>query len=42
MQVLWPSVADVEAMDDRRFRFRLHRPVALLFEALGQTHTKPP
>jgi len=37
MQVLWPSVADVEAMDDRRFRFRLHRPVALLFEALGQT-----
>ncbi len=37
MQVLWPSVADVEAMDDRRFRFRLHRPVALLLEALGQT-----
>ena len=37
MQVLWPSVADLEAMDDRRFRFRLHRPVALLLEALGQT-----
>ncbi|MBR0666888.1 ABC transporter substrate-binding protein [Roseomonas hellenica] len=37
MQVLWPSVADVEAMDDRRFRFRLHRPVPLLLQALGQT-----
>jgi peptide/nickel transport system substrate-binding protein len=37
MQVLWPSVAEVEALDDRRFRFRLHRPVPLLTMALGQT-----
>jgi peptide/nickel transport system substrate-binding protein len=37
MQVLWPSVAGVEAVDDRRFRFRLHRPVPLLLQALGQT-----
>ncbi|MBS7812649.1 ABC transporter substrate-binding protein [Roseococcus pinisoli] len=37
MQVLQPSVAEVEAMDDRRFRFRLHRPVPLLLQALGQT-----
>jgi len=37
MQVLWPSVAEVEALDDRRFRFRLHRPVPLLTMALAQT-----
>ena len=37
MQVLSPSVAEVEALDDRRFRFRLHRPVPLLTAALGQT-----
>ncbi|MDB5412891.1 MAG: Peptide/nickel transport system substrate-binding protein [Rubritepida sp.] len=37
MQVLSVSVADVEAMDDRRFRFRLHKPVPLLIQALGQT-----
>jgi peptide/nickel transport system substrate-binding protein len=37
MQVLWPSVAEVEALDDRRFRFRLHKPVPLLTLALGQT-----
>jgi peptide/nickel transport system substrate-binding protein len=37
MQVLWPNVAAVEALDDRRFRFRLHRPVPLLTMALGQT-----
>lgn len=37
MQVLWPSVAEVEALDDKRFRFRLHRPVPLLTLALGQT-----
>jgi peptide/nickel transport system substrate-binding protein len=37
MQVLWPSVAEVEALDDLRFRFRLHRPVPLLTMALGQT-----
>ncbi|GGG20894.1 ABC transporter substrate-binding protein [Caldovatus sediminis] len=37
MQVLWPNVAAVEALDDRRFRFRLHRPVPLLLMALGQT-----
>ncbi|MBC7431172.1 MAG: ABC transporter substrate-binding protein [Rubritepida sp.] len=37
MQVLQASVADVETIDDRRFRFRLHRPVPLLLMALGQT-----
>jgi peptide/nickel transport system substrate-binding protein len=37
MQVLQPMVAEVAALDDRRFRFRLHRPVPLLLEALGQT-----
>ncbi len=37
MQVLQPSVAEVAVVDDRRFRFRLHRPVPLLTEALGQT-----
>ena len=36
-QVIWPSVAEVEALDDRRFRFRLHRPIPLLTLALGQT-----
>ena len=36
-QVLWPSVAAVEALDDRRVRLRLHRPVPLLLMALGQT-----
>jgi peptide/nickel transport system substrate-binding protein len=37
MQVLSASVAEVEALDDRRFRFRLHKPVPLLTQALGQT-----
>ena len=37
MQVLQASVADVETIDDRRFRFRLHRPVPLLLMAIGQT-----
>jgi peptide/nickel transport system substrate-binding protein len=37
MQVLQPLIAEVAALDDRRFRFRLHRPVPLLLEALGQT-----
>lgn len=37
MQVLQPNVAEVVALDDRRFRFRLHRPVPLLHQALGQT-----
>ena len=37
MQVLAASIADVETIDDRRFRFRLHRPVPLLLMALGQT-----
>ena len=37
MQVLAPSVAAVEAIDDRRFRFRLHKPIPLLLMALGQT-----
>ncbi|MBK1657602.1 ABC transporter substrate-binding protein [Paracraurococcus ruber] len=36
-QVLWPAVAEVAALDDRRFRFRLHKPVPLLLLALGQT-----
>ncbi|SDC81708.1 ABC transporter substrate-binding protein [Belnapia rosea] len=37
MQVLQPSIAEVEALDDRRFRFRLRKPVPLLTMALGQT-----
>lgn len=37
MQVLWPNIAAIEAADDRRFRFRLHRPTPLLIQALGQT-----
>ena len=37
MQVLQASVAEVETIDDRRFRFRLHRPVPLLLMAIGQT-----
>ncbi|MFZ4406854.1 MAG: ABC transporter substrate-binding protein [Paracraurococcus sp.] len=36
-QVLWPSIAAVEALDDRRVQFRLHRKVPLLLMALGQT-----
>ena len=36
MQVLAASIADVETVDDRRFRFRLNRPVPLLLMALGQ------
>ena len=36
-QVLWPAVAEVAALDDRQFRFRLHRPLPLLLLALGQT-----
>jgi len=37
MQVLAPGIAEVTALDDRRFRFRLHKPVPLLTLALGQT-----
>ncbi|MCO6418894.1 ABC transporter substrate-binding protein [Siccirubricoccus sp. KC 17139] len=37
MQVLWPGVAEVAALDDRRFRFRLKKPIPLLLLALGQT-----
>jgi len=37
MQVLWPNVAAVEAIDDRKFRFRLNKPTPLLIMALGQT-----
>src|SRR4051812_27299401 len=37
MQVLSANVADIEVLDDRRFRFRLHKPVPLLILALGQT-----
>ncbi|RYI99583.1 MAG: ABC transporter substrate-binding protein, partial [Acetobacteraceae bacterium] len=37
MQVLSAQVAEVEALDDRRFRFRLRKPVPLLLLALGQT-----
>ena len=37
MQVLAPGIAEITALDDRRFRFRLHKPVPLLIEALGQT-----
>ncbi len=36
-QVLWPRVAELAALDDRRFRFRLHQPTPLLLQALGQT-----
>ncbi|NMJ44019.1 ABC transporter substrate-binding protein [Roseomonas sp. JC162] len=36
-QVLWPNVAELTALDDRRFRFRLHKPTPLLLVALGQT-----
>jgi peptide/nickel transport system substrate-binding protein len=36
-QVLWPQVAAVEALDDRRLRFRLHSRIPLLLLALGQT-----
>ena len=37
MQVLASNIAAVEAVDDKRFRFRLHRPTPLLIMALGQT-----
>ena len=37
MQVLWPNVAELAAVDDRVFRFRLHKPTPLLILALGQT-----
>lgn len=37
MQVLEPAIAEIAATDDRRFRFRLHRPVPLLLDAIGQT-----
>jgi peptide/nickel transport system substrate-binding protein len=37
MQVLAANVAEIAALDDRRFRFRLHRPTPLLLMALGQT-----
>jgi peptide/nickel transport system substrate-binding protein len=37
MQVLQPDIAEVTALDDRRFRFRLHREVPLLLDAIGQT-----
>lgn len=37
MQVLWPNVAAIEVVDDRRFRFRFHRPTPLAIMALGQT-----
>ena len=36
-QVLWDRVEAVEALDDRRFRFRLKRRIPLLLLALGQT-----
>jgi peptide/nickel transport system substrate-binding protein len=36
-QVLWPKVGAVEAIDDRRFRFRLKEKLPLLLMALGQT-----
>ncbi len=36
-QVLWPNVAALEAIDDRKFRFRLNKPTPLLIMALGQT-----
>ncbi|MBR0669811.1 ABC transporter substrate-binding protein [Neoroseomonas soli] len=37
MQVLWANVAELAAVDDRIFRFRLHKPTPLLILALGQT-----
>ena len=37
MQVLAPNIAAVEVVDDKRFRFRLHRPTPLLLMAMGQT-----
>ena len=37
MQVLQPGIAAVEVLDDRRFRFRLRKPMPLLTLALGQT-----
>ena len=37
MQVLWPNVAAVEVIDDRKFRFRLNKPTPLIIMALGQT-----
>ena len=37
MQVLAPNIAAIETVDDKRFRFRLHRPTPLLIMALGQT-----
>lgn len=37
MQVLAPNVAAIEAIDDRKFRFRLTKPTPLLILALGQT-----
>ena len=36
-QVLWPNVAALEVLDDKRFRFRFHKPTPLLIMALGQT-----
>ncbi|MBR0658112.1 ABC transporter substrate-binding protein [Neoroseomonas oryzicola] len=36
-QVLWPNVAELATLDDRRFRFRLHKRTPLLLMALGQT-----
>ncbi len=37
MQVLAPNVDAIEALDDRKFRFRLNKPTPLLILALGQT-----
>jgi peptide/nickel transport system substrate-binding protein len=37
LQVLAPGIAEISAVDDRRFRFRLHKPTPLLVDALGQT-----
>jgi peptide/nickel transport system substrate-binding protein len=37
MQVLAPGIAEIAVLDDRRFRFRLHKPVPLLLDAIGQT-----
>ncbi|MBL6455919.1 ABC transporter substrate-binding protein [Belnapia sp. T6] len=37
MQVLQPNVAEIQVLDDRRFRFRLRKPTPLLTMALGQT-----
>jgi peptide/nickel transport system substrate-binding protein len=36
-QVLWPNVAALEAIDDRRFRFRFNKATPLIIMALGQT-----